>query len=128
MHEWVGIGPSAAGQHGGWRGGNPADLAKWGEQIARGERMGEDRVVLTPALLAEDALIFGLRLNAGVDLAGLRARFPGLEGWPLIEAELTRLEAAGLLERIDTAVRLTRSGRLLADAVGAELMGMLADA
>ena len=128
MHEWVGIGPAAAGQHGGVRGGNPADLDLWGVQAVRGERMTEDRVELTPALLVEDALVFGLRLNAGVDLSALRARFPRVNGWSLLAAELARLEEAGLLERAGQgaeAIRLTRRGRLLADAVGAELMGVL---
>lgn len=128
MHEWVGIGPAAAGQHGGLRGGNPADLDLWGVQTARGERMTEDRAVLTPALLVEDALVFGLRLNAGVDLSALRARFPRVSGWLLLAAELARLEEAGLLERAGQGaepIRLTRRGRLLADAVGAELMGVL---
>ena len=128
MHEWIGAGPSAAGQHGGVRGANPADLEKWGAQVARGERMTEDRVALTPALVTEDAVVFGLRLNAGVDLAALRARFPGVAGWAALEPELARLEDAGLLERAGEGadpVRLTRRGRLLADAVGGELMGVL---
>ena len=127
MHEWVGVGPSAAGQHGGLRGANPADLEKWVAQVARGERMTEDRVVLTPALLAEDALVFGLRLNEGVDLAEIRGRFSDTRGWEELETELGRLESAELLERSETAIRLTRAGRLLADAVGSELMGVLAN-
>jgi len=125
MHEWVGIGPSAAGQHGGWRGANPADLDKWGAQVDAGERMSEDRVALTPALLAEDAIVFGLRLNDGVDLAEIRDRFAGIAGWPELEAELARLESSGLVLRDGTVIRLTRAGRLLADGVGSELMGIL---
>ena len=130
MHEWVGIGPSAAGQHDGVRGGNPADLEKWGEQTERGVRMTEDRVELTPALLVEDAVVFGLRLNDGVDQAALRARFPGVEGWAALDAELARLADGGLVERVGegttgATVRLTRKGRLLADAVGSELMGVV---
>lgn len=125
MHEWVGIGPSAAGQHGGVRGANPADLEKWGAQVARGERMTEDRVELTPALLAEDAMVFGLRLNEGVDPAALRARFAGVEGWDELDAMLVRLADEEMLERAGDTVRLTNKGRLLADAVGGELMGVL---
>jgi oxygen-independent coproporphyrinogen-3 oxidase len=127
MHEWIGVGPSAAGQHAGLRGANPADLAKWGEQIGRGERMTEDRVALTPALLAEDALVFGLRLNDGVDLELVRKRFPGVAGWARMEETFDRLEEAALLERTGGGVRLKRSGRLLADAVGSELMGILGE-
>ena len=126
MHEWVGGGPSAAGQHAGLRGANPADLDKWGAQVAAGERMTEDRVTLTPALLAEDALVFGLRLNDGVDLDSVRARFPGVAGWTRMDAELARLEASDLLVRSENVVKLTRAGRLLADAVGSELMGIFA--
>lgn len=128
MHEWIGVGPSAAGQHGGVRGANPADLEKWGAQVRAATRMTEDRVVLTPALLAEDALVFGLRMNAGVDLDALRGRFPGVAGWAELAAEIGRLTDGGLLEaggRGGRPLRLTRRGRLLADTVGAELMGVL---
>src|SRR5687768_5085578 len=46
MHEWVGLGPSAASQHGGWRGANVADLERWAAHVDRGERVTEDRVAL----------------------------------------------------------------------------------
>jgi oxygen-independent coproporphyrinogen-3 oxidase len=121
MHEWVGLGPSAASQHAGWRGGNIADLDQWLAHLARGERMTEDRVALTPALLAEDALIFGLRMNAGVDLAPWRARAPEAP-WPAVEDVLATLAAGELLVRTGDNVQLTQRGRLVADAIGAEIM------
>ena len=77
MCEWAGLGPSAASQIGGWRGANVADLSLWSAHVGRGDRMTEDRAALTPALLAEDSLVFGLRMNEGVDLGPLRARSPG---------------------------------------------------
>ncbi|MSU50031.1 MAG: radical SAM family heme chaperone HemW [Opitutus sp.] len=121
MHEWVGLGPSAASQHAGWRGGNVADLGKWLADLERRERLTEDRVALTPALLAEDALIFGLRMNAGVDLAPWRRRAPEAP-WNRVEDTLATLAAGGLLGREGDVVRLTQRGRLLADSVGAEIM------
>ncbi len=121
MHEWIGLGPSAASQHAGWRGANVADLTQWRAQVARGERLTEDRVALTPALLAEDALVFGLRMNAGVDLATWRGRAPAAP-WTDVEALLDRLAIEGLAERDGTVIRLTNRGRLLADTVGAEIM------
>jgi oxygen-independent coproporphyrinogen III oxidase len=129
MHEWIGIGPSAAGQHDGVRGANTADLEKWIAGAARGERMTEDRVQLTPSLLVEDAMVFGLRLNEGVDLSALRARFPAA-GWTELEEILARLHEQGLLDRSGdgAVVKLTRRGRLLADAVGSELVGVLSAA
>jgi oxygen-independent coproporphyrinogen-3 oxidase len=126
MHEWVGLGPSAASQHAGWRGANVADLEKWSAQVAAGGRMTEQRVQLTPALLAEDALIFGLRMNEGVNLAALRTRWPNAP-WAMAGALADRLAAEGLAERKGDALRLTPRGRLLADAVGAEILEKLSD-
>jgi oxygen-independent coproporphyrinogen-3 oxidase len=126
MHEWVGLGPSAASQHAGWRGANVADLEKWSTQVATGERLTEQRVQLTPALLAEDALIFGLRMNEGVNLAALRMRWPNAP-WATAEALADRLSAEGLAERAGDSLRLTSRGRLLADAVGAEILEKLSD-
>jgi oxygen-independent coproporphyrinogen-3 oxidase len=121
MHEWIGLGPSAASQQAAWRGANIADLEKWLVHIARGERATEDRVALTPALLAEDALIFGLRMNAGVDLAEWRTRAPDAP-WPVVEDTLATLAQAGWLVRGGEQVRLTDRGRLVADSIGAEIM------
>jgi oxygen-independent coproporphyrinogen-3 oxidase len=126
MHEWVGLGPSAASQHAGWRGANVADLEKWSTQVAAGGRMTEQRVQLTPALLAEDALIFGLRMNEGVNLAALRTRWPNAP-WATADALADRLAAEGLAERAGDSLRLTSRGRLLADAVGAEILEKLSD-
>lgn len=121
MNEWIGLGPSAASQEGGWRAANVADLSLWRSRVARGERMTEDRTALTPELLAEDALIFGLRMNAGVDLALWRERSPNAP-WSEFESLLERLAAEGLVERKGSVVRLTVRGRLLADAIGAEFV------
>jgi oxygen-independent coproporphyrinogen-3 oxidase len=121
MHEWIGLGPAAASQHDGWRGANVADLAKWLAQLERRERMTEDRVAATPALLAEDALVFGLRMNAGVDLAPWRVRCPSAP-WNAVETLLDRLASEGFVKRESSRVRLTNRGRLLADSIGSELM------
>jgi len=121
MHEWVGLGPSAASQQAGWRGANEADLAGWLAAVGRGERMPADRVALSPALLAEDAVVFGLRLNAGVDLTPWRAHAPDVP-WTAVGEQLDRLEAAGFAVQQGSTVRLTDRGRLLADAIGVELM------
>ena len=125
MHSWVGLGPSAASQHAGVRGANVADLERWLEGVGRGERVTESRTAVTPELLAEDALIFGLRLNEGVDLDLWRRRCPGAP-WPELEGLFARLESEGLLRREPPRVRLTDRGRLVADAVGGELIGRIA--
>jgi oxygen-independent coproporphyrinogen III oxidase len=122
MHEWVGLGPSAASQHQGWRGANPPDLGKWLDDVAAGRRVTTDRVALTPDLLAADAVIFGLRMNEGVSLPRLRRRFPTAP-WAGLEELLPRLLMEGLLAATtEGRISLTPRGRLVADAVGVEVM------
>ncbi|MSU65174.1 MAG: radical SAM family heme chaperone HemW [Opitutus sp.] len=121
MNEWIGLGPSAASQQGDWRGANVADLDQWLGHLEQGHRVTDDRVPLTPALLAEDALIFGLRMNAGVDLAKWRERAPQAP-WPVIDGMIAELENGELLVRSGDRVTLTNQGRLMADSVGAEIM------
>jgi len=122
MYEWVGLGPSAASQHDGWRAANPPDLEQWLGEVAAGRRATTDRVALTPDLLAADAVIFGLRMNEGVSLPRLRRRFPQVS-WTGLEDLLPRLLLERLLEATpEGRISLTPAGRLLADAVGAEVM------
>ena len=127
MEEWVGLGPSAASQFGGWRSSNVADLGQWLADVDSGRRALVDRVELTPRALAEDSLIFGLRMNEGVDLPGLHARFPEVP-WENISGLAGRLAEEGLAT-LDGGgrLRLTLRGRLLADAVGAQIMETMAE-
>ncbi len=121
MGEWAGLGPSAASQQGGWRGTNISNLAEWSGRVARGERSTEDRTELSAALLAEDALVFGLRMNEGVDLDLLKRRCPGAP-WAAVTALVERLVEEGLARVEGPRVRLEHRGRLLADSVGSEVM------
>lgn len=124
MHSWVGLGPSGASQHAGWRGTNVADLEKWLAGLERGERATEDRTVLTPELLAEDSLIFGLRMNEGVDVEALAKRVSAVAAREMNELS-RRLVDEGLAELAGARLRLTLRGRLVADAIGSEVMGAL---
>jgi oxygen-independent coproporphyrinogen-3 oxidase len=104
-----------------------ADLGQWLTDLDAGRLALVDRVELTPRVLAEDSLIFGLRMNEGVDLPGLRTRFPearwenvsGLAG-RLVEEGLANMDAGGRLQ-------LTLRGRLLADAMGTQIMEAMAE-
>ena len=122
MQEWVGLGPSGASQQGGWRSSNPPDLTRWHADVAAGRRATADRVALTHELLAADSMIFGLRMNEGVSLPRLQKRFPTpqwagvLDLWPKLLAE-------GLLTATpEGRISLTERGRLVADAIGAEIL------
>lgn len=122
MHEWIGCGPSAASQFGGERYQRPANLNDWCAGMESADFPKTERVALDDDLLLGDSLIFGLRMNAGVDLDALQARFPGARNRPEFEAALRRFEAEGLLESTGSHHRLTHRGRLVCDAVGSALL------
>ncbi|MDP2138171.1 MAG: coproporphyrinogen III oxidase, partial [Candidatus Didemnitutus sp.] len=122
MQEWVGFGPSAASQFEGWRASNPSDLAVWHTDVAASRRATTDRTELTTELLAADSVIFGLRANAGVSLPSLQRRFP-TPAWAGLHDLLPRLLLEGLLVASpEGRIQLTARGRLLADAVGSEVL------
>jgi oxygen-independent coproporphyrinogen-3 oxidase len=122
MHEWVGLGPSAASQHDGWRSSNPPDLTRWHADVDGGRRATADRVVLTHELLASDSVIFGLRMNEGVSLPRLQKRFPTSQ-WSGVADLWPRLLLEGLLIATpEGRISLTTRGRLVADAIGAEIL------
>jgi len=122
MHEWVGLGPSAASQHAGWRASNPSDLGQWHADVGSGRRAQADRTELTPALLAADSVTFGLRMNEGVSLPRLRRRFP-TPLWDRLLDLLPKLLFDGLIaDTPEGRIMLTARGRLLADAIGSEVI------
>jgi oxygen-independent coproporphyrinogen-3 oxidase len=121
MGSWIGYGPSAASQWGQRRWTNPANLDQWIKGIEAGTPVLEQVKDLSAADLLCDALVFGLRLNAGVNPAALAARF----ATPL-PARVTHLFEAlveeGLMEAAGSQVRLTGEGRMRADAVGVSIL------
>jgi oxygen-independent coproporphyrinogen-3 oxidase len=121
MGSWIGYGPSAASQWGQRRWTNPANLDQWIKGIEAGTPVLEQVKDLSAADLLCDALVFGLRLNAGVNPAALAARF----ATPL-PARVTHLFEAlieeGLMEAAGSQVRLTAEGRMRADAVGVSIL------
>ncbi len=124
MTEWVGLGPSAASQFGGRRYANVANLDQWLEGIENDVPARVDEVELTPAILAADTLIFGLRMNAGVDLAQLARDWPDLDLSP-VRPWAQALADEGLAFLDGDHLRLTPGGRLLADRVGADALELL---
>lgn len=123
MREWLGYGPSAASQCGGRRFRNPANLARWLDGLARGVPAREDEETLSARRLFEDAMVFGLRLAEGFDVAALSRRF----GVPVSDAlrELARdLRGNGYLDAAqpENVWKPTRRGLLVADAVALEVI------
>jgi oxygen-independent coproporphyrinogen-3 oxidase len=124
MNEWLGLGPSACSQISAQRRKNPSNLEEWSGGISNGRSHDyyEEFEQLSPISLAEDALLFGLRMNQGVYLPDISARF-GLpsEYFEEINQFFSKLGLEGLAEKVDNWVRLTPAGRVLADAIAAEM-------
>ena len=123
MHEWIGFGPSASSQFGGRRFTNDANLETWITGVESGNPARMDESELTPGELALDSVIFGLRMNEGIDMDVLEARFPGFEN-PRVEPFLHSLVEEGLAEASGRQFRLTVRGRLVVDRIGTELLDL----
>jgi len=121
MGAWIGYGPSASSQWGARRWTNPSNLDQWIKGIEASQPVLEQVKDLSPADLLCDALVFGLRLNAGVDPYALAARFdaPLPQGVCKLFADLVE---EGLMELAGPNFRLTGEGRMRADAVGVAVL------
>lgn len=123
MQDWIGLGPSAASQYDGHRSTNIPDFDAWMEGLRRGRPERIEVLELTPLILAQDALIFGLRTNDGVDLKAWESRFGFQLGSDAIRDALAFWEQEGWIEdRLPQRLQLTLSGRLLADRLGSEIL------
>jgi oxygen-independent coproporphyrinogen-3 oxidase len=122
MREWIGCGPSAASQFAGERYQRPASLDEWCAGMESGASTKTERVDLDDDLLLTDAIIFGLRMNRGVDIDALHTRFSRATCRSAIEAELGRFVHEALVERRSAHYCLTHRGRLVCDAIGSALM------
>lgn len=123
MQEWIGFGPSASSQLGMRRWTEPHSLEQWLGNLKSGKSGYAEEVNLTHHMLAQDFLIFGLRMNAGVNLSEWHARFgtKPLAGW---ESLMQSLIEEGLAVRQGERIRLSDAGRLVADRIGEEILGL----
>ncbi|MET0250933.1 MAG: coproporphyrinogen III oxidase, partial [Novosphingobium sp.] len=121
-HDYLGIGPGAHGRRGGAataRHRKPenylAAVAERGHGIAREQPL--DR-----RTQAAEALLMGLRLAEGIDLAALAARFALHLEALLDPAKLVFHAGNGLVRRDGDRVRVTEAGMPLLDALLGELV------
>jgi oxygen-independent coproporphyrinogen-3 oxidase len=120
MGDYAGIGPGAHGRL--TIDGRRHALAMsrppegWRDQVeARGHGLAE-HTPLDDADLAQEILLMGLRLAEGVNLARYEAA-----GGRLPTDRVAWLEEDGLIERNNGRLRTTSTGRLLLNAIVAEL-------
>ncbi len=122
MHEWIGCGPSAASQYAGERYQRPSNLDEWMRGMWTDAAPKQEQVVLNDRILLADSLVFGLRMNEGVDFAALRQRYPAAGELSQLEGLIGRLLEEQILTQAEGRLRLSPKGQLLADAVGTEIL------
>jgi putative oxygen-independent coproporphyrinogen III oxidase len=120
--DYVGIGPGAHGRRGGSATVRHKKPENWLSAVAaNGHGIAESRVLGTREQAAE-AMLMGLRLREGIDLAAMATRF-GLAPAALLDpakAELYRQQ--GLVWQDGTRVGVTEAGMPLLDALLGELV------
>lgn len=121
VEPYLGLGPGAHGYWDGVRYANVRLPAEYAAVLAAGKRPVESERAIPPEEEIEDALIFGLRLLGGVGRERFRERFGRdvLEAYPGV---IERLEARGLLEVTEEAVKLTPAALPVANHVFVEFL------
>lgn len=117
---YIGVGPSAAGCLDGRRYKNVSDVGGYVRMIEReGHAEVESETIDTDMLITE-MVMMQLRLNEGLSIAAFRERV-GADPRETFGDTLTRLVDLGLVTMSETHIALTRSGRLVANTVIADL-------
>jgi oxygen-independent coproporphyrinogen III oxidase len=118
---YFGFGPGAAGLMNNERRQNHRSVTTWLKKVLAAESAIGDVEKLDPESRARELLVLGLRTNDGVD----RAWFNETTDFNLDElagASIKRLVTQGLIEEVDSTIRLTHEGRFLADTVAGDLL------
>jgi len=110
---YLGVGPGAHGRRAGVATVRHRKPENWLSAVDRNGHGGAEETALTALDQATEALLMGLRLREGVQIAAVQ---PALN-----LAAVVQLESHGLLEREGERLRVLPPGRLLLDAILAEI-------
>ena len=113
--DYAGIGPGAHGRRGGMATFRRRKPENWTAAVARNGHGIESEEPLAPSVQAAEALLMGLRLAEGVDLARIAVLGGGGIGDVVDEGAIAALP--GLVERQGDRLRVTAAGLLLLDAI-----------
>ncbi|WP_010215955.1 radical SAM family heme chaperone HemW [Sphingomonas sp. PAMC 26621] len=115
--DYAGVGPGAHGRRGGLATARHKKPENWIGAVARNGHGAQIEEPLVPADRATEALLMGLRLREGVDLARI-ARLGETSVDGLIDASAAeRLVTLGLVARDGDWMGVTEAGMLLLDAI-----------
>ena len=120
--DYAGIGPGAHGRRGGFATTRHKKPENWLAAIeARGSGIQEERA-LPPHEKAMEALLMGLRLGEGIDLADIAARTGVTQAELIDPAGLARVQKLGFAWQDGDRLGVTPAGMPLLDALLAELV------
>ena len=117
----LGFGVSSHSFDGSARYANVAKLRPYLNLVEAGRSPEESRTYNDARRHVEEALFLGLRLNRGVDLGEIAARY-GSEPLTRFKAALDEMSQCGLVEDAGNTVRLTARGRLMSNEVFSALL------
>lgn len=122
--DYVGIGPGAHGRRGGMATLRHKKPENWMGAVDRNGNGLQQEVPLQAEDKAREALLMGLRLGEGVDLA----RIAGLSGLPIDalvdDRAVDRMNDLGLVWRTGNRLQVSPAGMLLLDAILPEVVAV----
>jgi len=114
--EWLGFGPGAHSTLAGARWRNVSGTDDYVSRVAAGLAVETERRTLTPEERWQEAVITGLRLQAGLSMRAVAGTY-GVDLDARFGGDLERFQEAGLAVRDGDRLRLTRRGMLVANEV-----------
>jgi len=120
-HGYYAVGPGAARFINGRRETNHRSVTTYLNRVLNNESPVAERERLSPEDSARERLVFGLRRLQGVDLLQF-ADQTDFEVQQLVGASLERFCDLGMLEIVDSQLRLTRQGLLVSDSIWPEFL------
>ena len=123
MNEWIGYGPSASSQFSQVRRKNFSNIEQWAKPLLlSNEQQYEEYTKLSRLEIARDAILFGLRMNQGINLSDISAKFElSINSFDPVVKFLKLLESEGLGVSEKEYYFLTREGRIRCDAIASEI-------
>jgi len=122
--DYCGIGPGAHGRRGGQATLRHKKPENWLSAVARkGDGLAEESK-LAPEERAREALVMGLRLREGVDLAAMAVRTGASFDRLIDQGAAKRLESLGLIRRNGAWMTVTDTGMPLLDRVLVEIVAI----
>lgn len=118
---YIGLGMSSHSHWDGRRSWNFGRLADYLKKIEANESVEEGFEVLSNDRRLTEALVFGLRMNCGVDLNGLSERFQEKFAPETIE-KISQLIEQGFLARHNDLLCATNAGRRVLDEISTRLI------